>query len=178
MALKTWISHILLANEQINQYYSNCQKIIFSQVTLGVKVRKVEVLDSKSIYYNVKIKPANAIKLSLSALPLNTSFDTIHSISKRATPTQMSTYKHALQLFKLYNSNNMSDDWVSLNVQQNFNARNDKFQIYRISNYKVGRNLIVNRFHNLNNQICYTWLNDSFNTFKVKCKKLFLQQHN
>ena len=121
---------------------------------------------------------ANAIKLSLSALPLNTSFDTIHSISKRATPTQMSTYKHALQLFKLYNSNNMSDDWVSLNVQQNFNARNDKFQIYRISNYKVGRNLIVNRFHNLNNQICYTWLNDSFNTFKVKCKKLFLQQHN
>ena len=120
---------------------------------------------------------ANAIKLCLTALPPNTSFERIHSLAKRGNPTQMSTYKHALQLFKLYNSNNMSDDWVSLNVQQNFNARNNKFQIFKVSNYKVGQNQIVNRFHNLNNKICYSWFNDSFNTFKVKCKKLLLQQN-
>ena len=41
--------------------------------------------------------------------------------------------------------------------------------------YKVGQNQLVNRFHNLNNKICYSWFNDSFDTFKVKCKKLFLQ---
>ena len=95
-------------------------------------------------------------------------------IAKRANPTQMSNYKHALQLYKLYNCDNMSEDWVSLNVQQNFNARNNKFQIFKVSNYKIGRNLLVNRFHNLNNKICYSWLNESFDTFKVKCKKLFL----
>ena len=80
---------------------------------------------------------------------------------------------HALQFYKLFNSNNMSEDWVSLNVQQNFNGRNDRIQIFNVSNYKVGRNLLVNRFHNLNNKIIYSWFNESFNTFKVKCKQLF-----
>ena len=40
----------------------------------------------------------------------------------------------------------MLDDWVSLNVQQVFNARNERIQFYHIQNYKVGRNLLVNRF--------------------------------
>ena len=118
---------------------------------------------------------ANALKLSLSTLPQNTSFDTIHSLAKRGTPTQMSEYKHALQLYKLHNSDNMTDDWISLNFQQNFNRRNDKIQIYSISNYKVGRNILVNRFKYLNNKINYSWLNDSFNTFKINCKHLLLQ---
>ena len=86
----------------------------------------------------------------------------------------MSTYKHALQLYKLFNSNNMSDDWISLNIQQNFNRRNNRIQLINASYYKVGRNLLVNRFLNLNNKIKYTWFNDSFNTFKVKCKQLLL----
>ena len=86
----------------------------------------------------------------------------------------MSTYKHALQLYKLFNSNNMSDDWISLNIQQNFNRRNNRIQLINASNYKVGRNLLVNRFLNLNNKINFTWFNDSFNTFKVKCKQLLL----
>ena len=73
------------------------------------------------------------------------------------------------------NSNTMSDDWISLNIQQQFNGRNDHIQIYNISNYKVGRNLLCNRFKSLNNKIKFTWFNDSFNTFKVKCKQLLLQ---
>ena len=66
----------------------------------------------------------------------------------------------------------MSDDWISLNIQQNFNARNEQIQIFNKSNYKVGRNLVVNRFQSLNNKINYSWLNDSFESFKVKCKNL------
>ena len=77
---------------------------------------------------------ANAIKLCLSKLPINTSYEAIHSLAKRGTPSQMSMYKHALQLYKLYNSNNMSDDWLSLNDQQIFNGRNEHFQIYTKSN--------------------------------------------
>ena len=120
---------------------------------------------------------ANAIKLCLTKLPQNTSFESIHNLAKRATPTQISSYKHAIQLYKLYNSSNMSDDWLSLNIQQSFNERNGKFQIYNISNYKVGRNLICNRFKQLNNKINYTWLNESLNAFKIKCKTLFLSQN-
>ena len=117
---------------------------------------------------------ANALKLSLSKLPINTSFEAIHSLAKRGTPTQMSSYKHALQLFKLYNSTNMSDDWLSLNDQQIFNSRNDHFQVYTKLNYKVGRNLIVNRFKTLNNKIKLSWFNGSYESYKVKCKQLLL----
>ena len=117
---------------------------------------------------------ANALKVCLTQLPINTSFETIHILAKRATPNQMSDYKHALQLYKLFNSNNMSDDWLSLNFQQNFNGRSDKLQIFNVSRYKVGRNLLVNRFKNLNNKIDYLWLNESLNAFKIKCKKLLL----
>ena len=118
---------------------------------------------------------ANAIKLCLTKLPPNTSHEAIHRLAKRGTPVQMSKFKHAIQLHKLYNSNNMSDDWVSLNVQQNFNGRLDKFQIINMSHYKVGQNLIVNRFKALNNTIDLLWLNESLNAFKLKCKILFLQ---
>ena len=95
-------------------------------------------------------------------------------MAKRGTPEQMSNYKHALQLYKLHNFENMTEDWISLNFQQNFNGRNEKIQFFNISNYKVGRNLMVNRFKILNNKIDYSWLNDSYNTFKVKCKQLLL----
>ena len=50
-----------------------------------------------------------------------------------------------------------------------------KRKIYNISNYKVGRNLLCNRFKQLNNKIDYSWFNESLDTFKVKCKKLLLQ---
>ena len=69
----------------------------------------------------------------------------------------------------------MSDDLVSLNIQQNFNGRLDKIQIYNISNYKVGQNIMVNRFKALKNKIELLWLNESLNAFKLKCKQLLLQ---
>ena len=117
---------------------------------------------------------ANAIKMCLTNLPPNTSYESIHRLAKRGTPNQMCTYKHALQLFKLYNSTVMSEDWMSLNFQQNFNRRNNKIQIFNVSNYKVGENLLTNRLKSLNNKIEFNWLNESFNSYKVKCKKLFL----
>ena len=99
----------------------------------------------------------------------------IHRLANRGTPEQVSKYKHALQMYKLFNSNSMSDDWVSLNDQQNFNGRNEHIQIFKKSNYRVGNNLLVNRFHNLNNKIEYSWFNDSFESFKIKCKNIFLK---
>ena len=73
-----------------------------------------------------------------------------------------------------FNSNNMTDDCLSLNFQQNFNGRNEMIQFFNMSNFKVGRNLLVNRFHSLNNKIKFTWFNDSFESFKIKCKNILL----
>ena len=126
------------------------------------------------IFLGLNSASANAIKIYLRNLPPHTSYDSIHRLAKRGTPTQMSHYKHAIQLYKLHNSTTMSEDWVSLNFQQNFNGRNDNLQIFNTSNYKVGENLLVNRFKPLSNKIPFSWLNESFNSFKIKCKNLIL----
>ena len=86
----------------------------------------------------------------------------------------MLKYKHSLQLYKLYNSEKMTSDWINLNTQQNFNGRINKFLVSNVSNYKIGKNQMVNRFCVLNNQIDLNWLNLSFNSYKIKCKELYL----
>ena len=48
-------------------------------------------------------------------------------MNKRATPIKIMPYKHAIELYKLYNSAAGSMDWLNLNIQQNFNARVNKF---------------------------------------------------
>ena len=117
---------------------------------------------------------ANALKICVSKLPPNTYHDAIQRLAKRDTPEQMSTYKHALQLYKLVNSTNMTDDWISLNDQQTFNGRNEHIHTVKTSNYKVGCNLLVNRFQPLNDKIKYSWFNESFDSYKMKCKNLFI----
>ena len=85
------------------------------------------------------------------------------------------SFIYSIQLYKLFNSTSMTEDCLSLNFQQNYNGRNDTFQVFNISIYKVGLNLMVNRFKPQNNKIDYLWFNESFNCFKIKCKHLFLQ---
>ena len=86
----------------------------------------------------------------------------------------MMVYRHALQLFKVYNTHDWNDDWMELNWQQNFNNRSTKVQIIDTSTHKVGKNKLINRLKILSNKIEFEWLNKSLKTFKVKCKELFL----
>ena len=48
-------------------------------------------------------------------------------------------YRLSIQLFKIYNDNSQNDDWLDMNVQQKFNARNKMFQINDYSNLRVGK---------------------------------------
>ena len=81
--------------------------------------------------------------------------------------------KISIQLFKLYNSEQMSDDWVDLNYQQNFNNRQKCVQITDESRTKIGKNVLLNRLGILNNKIDFDWLNLSLTAFKLKAKSLF-----
>ena len=66
---------------------------------------------------------ANALKICSTWTEDNISFERLHQMNKRATPMKMSMYKLAIQLFKIYNSENASPDWIDLNLQQNLNGR-------------------------------------------------------
>ena len=103
-----------------------------------------------------------------------TSYESLHRIHKRATPMKMLKYKHALELHRLYNDELGRIDWIDLNIQQNFNNRNNKVQIVDYSRLKIGKNLLVNRMTSINNMIPLDWLNLAYTTFKVKCKELLL----
>ena len=102
------------------------------------------------------------------------SFDQVHSLNNRATPSQMMSFKHAILLYKIWNDQNYSKEWMALNFQQTFNERNLTVNVFESNNLKVGKNLPVNRLKIINGLIKYEWLNLSINSFKVLCKRVFL----
>ena len=83
-------------------------------------------------------------------------------------------YKLAVQLYRIYNNMDENDDWLDMNEQQNFNARNEYFHINDASRLKVGRNIMCNRLQCLNGDIKLDWLNLSLTVFKLKAKSVYL----
>ena len=142
------------------------------------------------LYYNSEIwhlpQLSPAIKqklLSASAAPLKLtttnyhrmiSYNLLHYLNKRATPDQMTKYKHALLLHKTYNDESISKNWTNLFFNQQFNSRHNFVQFCNASRYKVGNNILSNRLIVLNRKVELNWFNLTFNSFKIKCKNTFL----
>jgi hypothetical protein len=118
---------------------------------------------------------ASALKICTPNYNFLISYKKLHYINNRAMPEQMMYYKHALLLYKTYNESTPTKNWLTLNFQQNFNNRNNTLRVFSTSNYKVGQNLTSNRFVVINGILNLDWLNESFDTFKVKCKDKFLK---
>ena len=116
---------------------------------------------------------ARAIKVAMYYPDSMISFENIHKMNKRATPETFMTYEGAIQLFKLYNANEPSLDWNSLNENQILTTRQTNFLIMKTNNTKVGLNILTNRTHT-EWSIPLSWLNLSFSAFKLKCKRLLL----
>ena len=102
------------------------------------------------------------------------SFNTLHTLNKRATPNQFTIYRHAIILHKVYNDETTNQNWLDLFFNQQFNNRCETVKFFDTKNYKIGNNLLSNRFTILKDKIKYDWLNLPFTSFKLKCKELFL----
>ena len=103
------------------------------------------------------------------------SFDSLHYINQRATPIQYTNYIHALLLHKIYNDETMSTDWIDMYFNQHFNQRDPTLKFFNTSTYKIGNNLLANGFTILNGKIELSWLNEPYNSYKIKCKAEFLK---
>ena len=66
----------------------------------------------------------------------------------------------------------MNNDWLDMNVQQNFNSRSKLFQINDNLNLRIGKNIIANRMTVLNNLVNLDWVNLSLISFKLKSRKI------
>ena len=104
------------------------------------------------------------------------SFETIHQMNNRATPEKLMIYKHSLALYRLCNLvQKPTIEWCALNVNQIFTSRQTMFKTMKNNNLKVGLNALANRLYILNEKTPLRWLDGGFETFKVKCKDLFLK---
>ena len=117
---------------------------------------------------------ASALKLCTPNYDWSMSYHELHEINKRAIPNHLMKYKLALQLHKLFNGNDNSPDWLSLNNNIILPRRQVFFEIGNHSTYRIGNNFLSNRLQCLNKQIPLDWLNLSLNSFKAKSKKLLL----
>ena len=142
------------------------------------------------LYYNSQIwlipslsRQSKISLLSASSAPLKIccngyhnliSYERLHSLLKRPLPPDITKYNHSLLLYKIYNEQTQTLDWLHINFNQNFNARNDKLNFIDTSKFKQGKNLLSNRFCIINNQIKYEWLNLPFKAFKNMSKRIFL----
>ena len=143
------------------------------------------------LFYNSEVWHLNTLKqsiknslLSISAKAIKVcaktndnwllSFPQLHEMAGRATPEKLMQYKLALQLYRTFNDAIPTQDWTTINFNAIFTTRQTKFAISNSSRLKVGMNKVSNRFHHLNNKIELNWLNMTYGTYKINCKKLFL----
>ena len=102
------------------------------------------------------------------------SFERLHIMNKRALPAEILIYKHAIQLHRLYNFEGTTIEWSHLNFNQILTSRQNVFMTLKSNKSKVGLNAMANRLSILNGKIPLEWLRLSRNSFKIKCKAIFL----
>ena len=132
----------------------------------------------QSLKANLKQKllssSARAIKMCLKFSTLDVSFVRLHEMCNRSLPENFLLYRHALLLYKLMNSSSHTCEWVHLNFNQILTSRQTTFMANKNNRKKVGLNAIANRIYILNGRIPLSWFNMSIDTYKVHCKKEFL----
>ena len=170
----------------------NAIKLIKKYFNLDELLQLVTANYYSIMYYNAEVWHTPTLKRSLQTRLLSASakalkacskssdlwmlnFDELHEMAGRATPAKLMQYKMSLQLYKTYNLRIPITDWTNLNMNSVFTSRQTCFITNKTNKYKVGMNELSNRLWYLNGKIKLDWLNLTFDSFKVNCKKLFLK---
>ena len=120
-------------------------------------------------------KTANALKICTPWITALSTHTLIHRMADRALPEKMCLLRHAVTMFKQFNNLICENEFIEMNFQLYDNERCRKISFTKNQRYDVGKSILLNRFCDLNNKIDKDWLNLSLNTYKIKCKAMFLQ---
>ena len=115
---------------------------------------------------------ANAIRSCLPQQSSFISFDKLHKHFKISIPQHIGLFKLAILLHKTFNSEKRDKDWLDLANQIIITGRQVNFNSYQSNNYKIGKNILANRFFHLSNKLKLDDLNLSVRLFKIKMKSL------
>ena len=130
---------------------------------------------TRIIKKKLKYASANALKMCAPGITQFSTHTEIHRLAERALPEKMCLYRHAVLMYKLFNDIICENEFINLNFQLYENDKSQKLTFTKNQRFDVGKNIILNRFCDLKNLIDKSWLNLSLETFKEKCKTMFLK---
>ena len=89
---------------------------------------------------------ANGLRACMSVNTYDLSFERLHVLNKKCTPSQIMLYQLSLSLHKLYNVNSCLLDFETVTVidQMILTSRQINFQILRNNTRKIGLNTTAN----------------------------------
>jgi hypothetical protein len=117
---------------------------------------------------------ANALRSCLNYPNPYISYEKIHLAFKKSTPDLMDLYKIWLLLYKSINMTISNLDWADLNFQMITTSRQTTIDFHRSCNYKIGNNILTNKFVCIKRKIQLDFLNLSYPSFKYKMRNIFL----
>ena len=163
------IRRFFSTNELLTLVTSNFYSILF----YNSEVWHIPSLNQE-LKHSLFVASAGALKMCKHYHDPYESYYEIHSTTKRATPEMLCKYKLSLLLYKTFNEQVPEDEWLHLNDNIVLTSRQTKFKCVKNNYFRVGLNCLANRFHYLNDLIPIAWLDAPFNSYKIKCKSLFL----
>ena len=146
----------------------------YSKLYYGSEIWHLPTL-SKNSKHLILSASANALKLCNQFYSPNISYIDLHTIHNRALPNKFCLYRHSLLLHKAFRNEIPPKDWIDLNFQLINTRRQMFFEIRNQARFKVGNNILSNRLSCLNKKITLDLLNLPLETYKIKCKELFLK---
>ena len=132
---------------------------------------------TSDLKHNLLSSSACALRSCLMNGGFEISFENIHKIHKKCTPSQIMLYQQALNLHKTINHVDFpqSFEHITLIDQTICTGRQLRFQMYRNNKSKIGMNTTANKFYHINNLIGLDMLNKNFVHFKKLAKIQFLK---
>ena len=120
---------------------------------------------------------ANGLRACMSLNNLDLSFERLHYLNKKCTPSQIMLYQLSLSLHKRYNEDSWSLNFETVTVidQMILTSRQVNFQILRNNRRKIGLNTTANKLYHISNLISLERLNLKFVHFKKLSKIQFLK---
>ena len=128
-----------------------------------------------NLKHNLLASSSNAIRSCLMYGNHVISFEKMHVIAKKCTPSQIMLYQSALNLYKILNQDVISFEMVTVLNQMISTRRQTTFEIIRDNNGKIGLNTTANKLYCLSNKISLLVLNYSFVHYKKLMKIQFLK---
>ena len=169
----------LQAVKLISKYFSTPELIqiltshFYSKLYYGSEIWHLPTLNQNCKKLLISAS-ANALKVCNKFHDFTISYLDLHKLHARALPNNYCRYRHCLLLYKLYNNCSPTKDWIDLNFQMITTSRQNKFEIHNKSSYKVGNNILSNRLSCINKKVTLDMLNLTFESYKIKCKNIFL----